>query len=214
MVKPDTCKGCPLYETGKGFVPDEVVPNPEYVIVAEAPGKTEVQQGKPLVGQAGFVLKSWVMKAVPTIQIAYEKKKVSLCNILKCQPPEAHGRPYPTGETRIQAETHCRQYLNLGDPKVVLLCGETPQRYFFGEELAKEDAISKSMGHDVKGVMGRVGRVYEKDGKRWVFAPHPAFILRQPALVTHGQEAFKIAANQEKMLEPEVLHWREAMSQL
>lgn len=166
------------------------------------------------MGQAGFVLRSWGMKAVPALQIAYEKKKVSLCNILKCQPPEQNGRAYPTGQTRELAEAHCRQYLNIGKPKVVILCGETPQRYFFREELEREDATDRALGRDHKGVMGRIGRVYERDGKRWVFAPHPAFVLRQPALVNHLQEALKIAVGQEPVIEPTVIDWNEAVNQI
>lgn len=214
MKKPDTCIGCELYETGKGFVPDETVPNPEVTIVAEAPGKTEIEQGKPLVGQAGFVLKNWGMRTVPTLQLLYEKKKISLCNILKCQPPDFHGRPYPTGETREQAEAHCKQYLDIGNPKVVILCGETPQRYYFGKELSEEDSTDRSLGREIKGVMGRIGRVIERDGIRYVFAPHPAFVLRQPALVSHLQEALKIAAGQEKYMEPELIIWEQALTEL
>ena len=213
-MKPKTCENCPLFETGKGFVKDEVVPSPEYVVVGDAPSKAEMEQSKLLVGSAGFVTKSWIMRAVPTIQIAYEKHKVSFCNILKCQPPEVHGRSYPTGDTRELAETHCRQYLNIGSPKVVILCGEAPQRSYFREELEREDAIDRASGRDVKGVMGRVGRVYEKEGVRYVFAPSPSVILKQPALVGFGQEAFKIAAGVEKVVEPDMRFWREAMAEL
>lgn len=212
--KPKTCEGCVLHSTGKGFVLDEVVPNPEYAIVGDAPSKAEVEQGKLLVGSAGFVTKAWIMKAVPTIQVAYEKKRVSVCNILKCLPPEQQGKAYPTGETRAKAEEHCSQYLNMGSPRVVLLCGEAAQRRFFGDELAREDVIDRASGRDVKGVFGRVGRVYEKDGVRYVFAPNPAAILKQPALVGFSQEAFKIAAGVEKVVEPEMRHWREAMAEL
>ena len=209
--KPAGCTGCPLLETGEGFVPDEVVPSPDIVIMAEAPGGTEVESGKPLVGKAGFVLKEWIMKAVPEIQIAYEKKKVSLCNVLKCKPPEHNGRPYPTGDTRVKAEEHCKQYLKLGEPKLIILCGEVPQRYFFKDELEAEDATDRALGHEAKGVMGRVGRVYTKAGVRYVFAPHPAFVLRQPALVTHAQEAFRIAAGKDKVIEPEIVNWTVAV---
>ena len=202
-----------LYESGKGFVGDEVVPNPEYVILMEAPGKSEVQQGKLLTGSDGFVLKSWGMRTVPTLQVAYEKRKVSVCSLLKCQPPELHGKSYPTGETRELAEAHCRQYLNVGNPKVIILLGEAPQRYYFRDELTSEDSIDRASGRDVKGVSGRIGRVYERDGIRYVFAPAPSSVLKQPALVGHLQEALKIAAGVEKVIEPEMLQWREAMSQ-
>ena len=213
LTKPSSCSGCVLEHTGKGFVPDEVVAHPNYAIIAEAPGSTEVAQGKPLVGKAGFVLKSWIMKAVPQIQVAYEQQKVSLCNVLKCQPPmDKQGRPYPKGQERLDAEAHCRQYLNIGNPKVVILCGETPQRYFFGPELEAEDAVDRVLGHDLKGVTGRIGRVYERAGIKYVFSLHPAFVLRQPSLVAHAQEAFKIAAGIDKTLDVHYVGWEQAMA--
>lgn len=213
LSKPSTCLGCVLHDVGKGFVPDETVENPDYTVLAEAPGSSEVHEGRPLVGKAGFVLKSWIMRSVPAIQVAYERKKVSLCNVLKCQPPELNGRPYPVGETRIRAEAHCRQYLNLGNPKTIILVGEVPQRALFGPELEREDATDRSLGRSLKGVLGRVGRVYERDGTRYVFGPHPAFILRQPSLIGHAVEAFKIAVSA-TYIEPQALPWQEAVQEL
>jgi len=212
--QPVTCTGCPLYGIGLGFVPDQIAEDEQYCFFGEAPGSTEVGQGAPFVGQAGFVLRNWLIRAVSQLQIALEKGKISFRNILHCLPPEQKGRAYPTGETRRQAEAHCRQYHSEIEARVVLRCGESPQRIFFGPELEAEDQTDKRLGHELKGVMGRIGRVYERDGKRWIFAPHPAFVLRQPALVKHGQEALKIAAGTDKVLEPEYLPWNMAMELL
>lgn len=214
LKKPNTCEGCPLNETGKGFCPDNITSSEEYVIFGEAPGKTEVEVGKPFQGKAGFVLTQWLMRAVPTLQLASEKKRISYRNILHCLPPDNKGRPYPSGPTKQQAEEHCKQYHTNITAKTVILCGEVPQRFFFGPELEAEDASDRRLGRDVKGVMGRIGREYERDGKRWVFAPHPAFILRQPALVTHGQRALSIAASDSQVMEPDYMKWDAAMEEL
>src|SRR3990167_7967641 len=205
--QPLACEGCSLYSIGRGFVPDTIVANEEYCFFGEAPGSTEISKGEPFVGQAGFVLRSWLIRAVPQLQIALEKGRVSFRNILHCLPPEQKGRPYPTGDTRRQAETHCKQYHSDIKASTIILCGEIPQRFFFSAELEAEDASDKRLGHELKGVMGRVGREYTRDGKRWVFAPHPAFILRQPSLVGHGQAALRIAASVNTVLEPEYLPW-------
>jgi len=74
--------------------------------------------------------------------------------------------------------------------------------------------VSRSLGRELKGVTGRIGRVIERDGRRYVFAPHPAYILRQPALVGQGQEALRIAINADKVLEPQILHWDDAIGEL
>lgn len=212
--KPSTCVGCPIYDTGKGFVPDEVVPKAELVFVSDAPDKAEIHQGKLGVGSGGFVLKAWGLRVVPTLQLLHEKKKVAFCNVLKCLPPEQQGKNYPSGDTKARAEAHCAQYMDLGKPKTVVLLGAEAQRRFFPKELADEDAVSRALGHDVKGVLGRVGRVYERDGVRYVFSIHPSSALKQPAFVSHLQEALKIAAGQERMVETDVMVWEKALMEL
>lgn len=214
--KPEGCTGCPLQNTGVGWCPDLLsIGPPEFTIYGEAPGKTEIEDGQPFVGKAGFVLKNWLMHAVPALKIAAERKRVSYKNILHCLPPENHGRPYPSGEDRRGAESQCGQFRSPDtDAPTVILCGEIPQRWFFGPELDAEDASDRSIGREAKGVMGRIGRVYERDGRRYVFAPHPAFVLRQPSLVTHGQRALEIAVNQTPELEPYYMPWEMAMEQL
>lgn len=215
-VSKTCCSDCPLRAHGaRGFVPDDLPAGCEILFRGEAPGATELTTGKPFTGKAGFVLRNWLIRAVPSMQIALEKGKIGFSNVLKCLPAEVSGRPYPTGQLRRDAEAHCAQFTSIPDTvKTVILCGEVPQRYHFSEELEQEDAVDRSLGRDLKGVMGRVGRVYEKDGKRWVLAPHPAFILRQPALVSQGQEALKIAAGTDKTMEPKVVRWDDALLEM
>lgn len=184
-------------------------------MLGEAPGKNEIIKGEPFVGKAGFVLDNWLIRAVPTIQLAKERGEIMYANTLRCLPPEVQGRPYPKGQERIDAESHCRRYDDFPNTvHTVVLFGESPQRCFFKEELDAEDASDRRLGRSVKGVMGRIGREYEKDGKRWIFAPHPAFILRQPALVQHGQEALKIASGDQQAVEPKYYKWDVALEEL
>ena len=214
-LKPSSCTGCPLVSTGQGFCPDKLVPTPKYTIYGEAPGITEIGVGRPFEGKAGFVLKQWLLRAVPTLHIADEKNHISYKNVLHCLPPTKQSRPYPTGKEREAAEAHCAQYRSPEtDAETVILCGEVPQRLFFKAELEAEDASDKRLGRDLKGVMGRIGRTYEKDGRVYVFAPHPAYILRQPALVQHGQRALEIAAASDVVMTPEYLLWEAAVEQL
>ncbi len=167
------------------------------------------------MGRAGFVLKQWLLQAVPLLKLAWERSEITIMNTLRCLPPEIQGRAYPRGQERLDAETYCRQYDSIPESiHTVILFGESPQRCWFREELEVEDAIDRQLQHQLKGVMGRIGRVYTRDGKRWVFAPHPAFILRQPALVQHGQEAMRVAVGTEQLAEPAYLPWEHAMRDL
>jgi len=213
--KPKSCEGCPLFETGRGFVPDDIPAEATIVIRGEAPARVECEKGKPFQGQAGFVLKEWLLKAVPELQVALERGKVGFSNNLKCWPPEVSNRPYPTGDTKRVAEGQCSQYTSWPNTvHTAILCGEHPQRLYFGPELEAEDLTSRQLGREPKGVMGRIGRVYERDGIRYVFSAHPAYILRQPALVGQGQEALKIACNTDKILEPNIIDWMDAIEEL
>lgn len=215
LTKPPTCEGCPLHATGRGWVPDKLATNhADYILLGEAPGKNEIAQGVPFIGDAGYVLMEWLMRAVPMLKLAYDQGRVTVANTLRCLPPEKHGRAYPTGQEKLDAEAHCRQYDQFGDAQTVVLLGESPQRCFFGSALNDEDASDRRLGRDVKGVSGRIGREILHDGRRWVFAPHPAWILRQPAIVEHGQRALQIAANTERPVDVDVVEWDRAMGVL
>lgn len=216
IAKPAGCDLCPLRDKGKGFVPDLIAKHgAKWALVGEAPGTHEVEEGEPFVGQAGYVLKEWLLKAVPSIKVAHERGQVTIMNTLRCLPPMIQGRPYPKGQEKLDAEACCRQYDAIG-PEVhtLVLFGESPQRAFFGEELNAEDLADRKLGHDVRGTMGRVGRVIEREGKRYVFCVHPAYILRQPALVGHGQQALAIAANTERVLQVDYKGWDNALKEL
>ena len=215
LSKPSGCNECPLKDKGLGFCPDKMPKAPKYLVFGEAPGKNEIAKGEPFVGKAGFVLDNWLIRAIPTLQLAKEKGEIGYANTLRCLPPEIQGRAYPKGDERIVAEDICRRYDVIPESvHTVILFGDSPQRLWFRDELDAEDASDRRLGRDVKGVMGRVGREYERDGRRWVFAPHPAFILKMPALVQHGQMALGIAANTEKAIEPDYLKWEEALNEL
>lgn len=220
LQKPKGCSECPLREKGQGFCPDKVSPKAKYLFIGEAPGKNEIihtdeRPAQPFVGKAGFALHNWLIHAVPLLKLAVERGEVTFANTLRCLPPEIQGRPYPKGQEKLDAERICRQYDHFTDEvKVVVLFGESPQRCFFREELEIEDATDRKLGRDAKGVSGRMGRVYQKAGKTWVFAPHPAWILRQPSLVEHGQACLKIAAKTDKDVQVDYMRWEQAMGEI
>ena len=197
IAKPKGCEGCPLYKKGRGFVPDSIPNGAQYVMVGEAPGAGEVAQGVPFVGQAGFVLKEWGIRAVPDIAIA----PIGYANVLRCLPPKVHGRAYPQGKERAAAEVHCRVYDKWPGDATFVLLGEMPQRLLFGPELHQEDVLDRRAGRELKGVFGRVGRERVVGETRYIFAPHPSAVLRQPALVQHLQRALEIASGAQKIFE-------------
>ena len=196
-------------------MPDKLAKSERIRFVGEGPGKNEIQRGEPFVGKSGFVLDQWLVKSVTAMRIHQERGEISLCNTLRCLPPEnTQGRAYPSGTERVAAEAMCRQYDTPVAPGgTVVLFGEAAQRLHFRAELDREDATDRSLGRDVKGVTGRIGRVYERGGSRFIFAPHPAYILRQPMMISHGVEALKIAVGA-TYVEPQTVPWQDAVQEL
>ena len=196
MDKPQDCARCSLANLGVGFVPDLVHPNALFEVRGERPWKHELAANAPFSGQAGFVLKQWGLAAVPQMRVALERQQVDLTNTLRCLPRSLSPKDtYPTKRAdQLAAEECCSQYNKSAAP-VVILAGEHAQRSTFRAELDAEDAVDRSLGHDLKGMMGRIGRQYTRDGRRYVFAPHPSAVLRSPYLVAHLQAALRIAAN-------------------
>lgn len=81
LQKPYTCKGCPLYGSGFGFVPDELVEGAEVFVLAQNPGAEEVQQGRPLCGSTGYVMEHDYFPLAGLVR----GQNVSLGNVLKCR---------------------------------------------------------------------------------------------------------------------------------
>ncbi|MCK4442938.1 MAG: uracil-DNA glycosylase [Thermoplasmata archaeon] len=75
------CKKCPLSKTRTNAVPGEGAGNAKILLVGEAPGKAEDEQGRPFVGLAGRILDDALEKA------GLKRKEVFITSILKCRPP-------------------------------------------------------------------------------------------------------------------------------
>ena len=77
-----SCTKCILHETrhqtvfGRGSVCSDIM------IVGEAPGKEEDQQGMPFVGRAGKLLNLFLES------IGVNRKSIFITNTVKCRPPD------------------------------------------------------------------------------------------------------------------------------
>ena len=69
------------------------------MIIGEAPGAEEDQQGEPFVGRAGLLLNQMLLAC------GFQRDEVYIANILKCRPPE-NRNPQP------EEVLSCRHYLN------------------------------------------------------------------------------------------------------
>ncbi|HEY3257956.1 MAG TPA: uracil-DNA glycosylase [Gemmatimonadaceae bacterium] len=151
-----TCTRCPLYATATNPVPGQGNPNADLMIVGEAPGATEDEQGLAFVGAAGQLL----TKILAAVNL--RREDVFICNVLKHRPP-GNRNPMP------DEVTACRPYLvrqfELIRPKAILALGAFAAQTLLQTKLA------------VGKLRSQMHRYY---GVPLIVTYHPAALLRDP----------------------------------
>ena len=108
MNKPPSCQGCPMYQDGTGFVPDEVVEGAPVFVLGQNPGEDEEKLGRPFVGKTGQEMMKTFFPAAGLIR----GENVSIGNTIKCR--WNHSNNLPTGKLLSTAIEHCRtQHLRI-----------------------------------------------------------------------------------------------------
>lgn len=154
------CTLCDLHKQrtrvvfGTGPVPSHLM------LIGEAPGEQEDQQGLPFVGRAGQLLS----KILESVNISRETD-IYITNIVKCRPPENRT------PTTLEADT-CHPYLQaqirLVRPKIILLAGAPSVKTV----LKIDDPISQ--------IRGKWFTLPETDiSVMPIF--HPSYLLRNPS---------------------------------
>jgi DNA polymerase len=149
-----TCTRCPLAETRTTVVFGTGAHDAGVMLVGEAPGYHEDQQGEPFVGAAGKLLDQLLG------EIGLKRDEVYIANVLKCRPP---GNRDPRPEEIEQCKGYLRSQLELVDPAVVITLGN-----FATKLLLKRDA----------GITRLRGQVFPWWNRRLVPTFHPAAALR------------------------------------
>jgi DNA polymerase len=151
-----SCSKCPLHRSRKNAVPGHGSHNAKLMLVGEAPGRGEDEEGLPFVGRAGRILDDALSNS------GLERSKVFVTSILKCRPP---GNRNPK-KTEIEA---CRPYLTAQveciKPNAILAMGN----YGILGLLGKRLQVSKVRG-----------QVLQFAGIPVIPTYHPAACLRNP----------------------------------
>ena len=148
------CTLCPLAQTRTRVVFGVGDPDADLMLVGEAPGYHEDQQGEPFVGAAGKLLDRLLG------EIGRTRSQVYIANVLKCRPPNNRD-PLPA-EVEACSE-YLRRQLVLIDPKVVLTLGNHSTRLLLKRDL---------------GISRLRGQVYPWWNRYLVPTLHPAAVLR------------------------------------
>lgn len=110
------CEACALSKTRTNTVFSDGVANNKLMLIGEAPGFYEDQQGLPFVGKAGQLLD----KIFASVGLS-RQKHVYICNTIKCRPPD-NRNPWP------EEKAACRPFLDAQievlKPKIILICGK------------------------------------------------------------------------------------------
>ena len=120
--KINKCKACPLWKARINAVPGEGPSKAKIMIIGEAPGRKEDEQGRPFVGLAGKRLNKLLEKN------RIDRKNVFITNVVKCRPPE--NRVPTEAESKICIKLYLNKQINLIKPKLIILLGETASNNF------------------------------------------------------------------------------------
>ena len=157
LAELSSCQRCGLCAGRTQPVLGAGVPNSRIVIVGEAPGKNEDEQGKPFVGRSGKLLDQMLAEVG-----LYRDKNVFITNIVKCRPPENRD---PSPEECAACREYLDRILTIIDPKVILCVGRISAQRLFDPNFR---------------VTRQHGETREIDGRLVMGTFHPAALLRNP----------------------------------
>lgn len=151
------CNACHLASKRNNFVFGSGNASAPVLIIGEAPGEDEDNQGKPFVGLAGQLL----TKMLTAIELD-RNKDVFITNVLKCRPPQNRN---PESSEIISCKPILEAQVSIIKPRVILLLGRIAAHTI----LEKADSIAKlrSEMHDYNGIPA-------------IVTYHPAALLRYP----------------------------------
>ena len=162
------CRNCDLNRSRKNAVPFDGQPPKPLAIVGEAPGKHEDDEGVPFVGRSGSLLRQ-MMEAN-----GYERKQAVVMNVVCCRPPNNRT---PDIEEIEACQPNYDAQLKLSGAWVVLLMGQSALNRY-----RPETKIGKANG-----------KPFWMDGRVFIPAYHPAYILRNRSEKVATQNAIGLA---------------------
>tara|TARA_Y100000768_G_scaffold384295_1_gene368061 strand:+ start:559 stop:1251 length:693 start_codon:yes stop_codon:yes gene_type:complete len=154
-------KNCDLKKQAKNIVFSDGNPKSKVMLIGEAPGASEDQEGLPFVGRAGILLD----KMLAAINL--DRKKVYISNIINYRPPENRR---PTDAEIKKYLPFITKHIEIIEPKILVLLGSTAMNALIGKELV----ISKMRGKWIDKKFGNCRTSV-------IITFHPAFLMRQPA---------------------------------
>ena len=174
------CRACSLCQSRKQTVFGTGHPQAQWLLVGEAPGEQEDEQGEPFVGAAGQLLDR-MLAALGLTRAAdgpqRPEQRVYIANTLKCRPPRNRN---PGAEELASCEPVLVRQVELLRPRLILALG----RFAVQALLRSEEPIGKLRG-----------RVHHYESVPVIVSYHPAYLLRSPHEKAKSWEDLCLAAS-------------------
>ena len=168
-----------LQKTAKNLVVYNGNLNAKVMLIGEAPGRDEDQQGIPFVGRAGQLLNKMLLA------INLQREDVYITNVVNWRPPDNRT---PNDEEILEFLPFLQRQIDIVKPKFIFLLGGVATKAILSTPLA----LGKLRGkwHEYKSL--------NLDGSIPTIASyHPAFLLRSPQYKKHSWEDLQML--QEKL---------------
>jgi len=148
------CTKCALCQSRTQTVFGSGNQHTDWLLIGEAPGQQEDEQGEPFVGVAGQLLTE-MLRA-----IGLDREQVFIANILKCRPPSNRD---PHAEEIKRCKDYWQRQYQLVQPKIILAVGRVA-----AQTLLETDATVAKLR----------GKVHFYNNTPVVVVYHPAYLLR------------------------------------
>ena len=153
-------KNCSLKKSATNIVFSDGNPKSKIMLLGEAPGSNEDQEGLPFVGRAGTLLD----KMLAAINL--DRKNVYISNIINYRPPDNRR---PTEEEINRYLPLVKKHIEVISPKILVLLGSTAMNALIDNNAV----ISKVRGQWIEKEFGQCKTSV-------IVTFHPAFLMRQP----------------------------------
>lgn len=155
--------GCALKATARNTVFADGADDAPVLLLGEAPGKEEDEQGKPFVGRSGQLLDRMLAHAGLD-----RKSNILISNTIYWRPP---GNRDPTPGETLACLPFVERLIAITRPKLLILMGKAAAHAV----LKREDGVMKLRGRRL---------LYAREGLdlpvNTMVMLHPAYLLRQP----------------------------------
>ena len=128
-----TCKACELCDSALNLVFGDGNPNAQLMVIGEAPGADEDEQGRPFVGRAGQLLIKLLNK------YGVQREEIFIANILKHRPPNNRN---PLSSEISACTPFLRKQIEIIQPKLLITLGNFSSQYI----LETKTGITKIRG--------------------------------------------------------------------